>query len=344
MARQWTIIQSLMTSRTGKPIADLAEVLGCHRRTIYRDLEALQSAGFPLYSDQEEGRSRWYLIESARQSIPIPFSMTELMALYFSRDWLRALENTVFHDSLESLFQKVRATLPAETDRYLETFRRSVKVGFQPHKHYGAFRETLDRINQAVIAQKLLRIDYFTMSRKRRSRRNIAPYRLWFFDGTFYLIAYCHRRRDVRVFAVDRIRSIETLEETFAPPDEGALDSFMAASFGVFRGEKVRVAIRFSPEVAGYIREKTWHATQTLTNLKKGALLFEAEVAGTEGIKHWVMQWGAQAEVLSPEALRRDIASEAAAMVTRYMGEKTGRAAEPRAAQTDSGRSATRDA
>ena len=318
LARQWTIIQSLLASRTGKSISELAETLGCHRRTVYRDLEALQSAGFPLYSDQEEGRSRWYLIESARQSIPIPFSMTELMALYFSRDWLRVLENTVFHESLESLFQKVKATLPPETDRYLETFRRTIKVGAQPHKHYGAFRETLDTVNQAIIGQQVLRMDYFTMSRKRKSRRKIAPYRLWFFDGTFYLIAYCYLRRDVRVFAVDRIRSIDILGESFHLPEEGVVDGFMETSFGVFRGESVHVKIRFTSTAAGYIAEKTWHATQKLTQLENDAVLFEADVAGTEEIKHWVMQWGAHAEVLSPVSLRRAMQAETAAMLKRY--------------------------
>ena len=319
LARQWTIIQSLLTSRTGRGVAELAETLGCHRRTLYRDLEALQTAGFPLYSDQDEnGRARWFLIESARQAIPIPFSITELMALYFSRDWLRGLENTVFHESLESLFKKVKATLPPDTDRYLETFQRTVKVGSQPHKHYGAFRETLEVINRAIVDCRRLRIDYFTMSRKRRSRRDVAPYRLWFFDGTFYLIAYCYRRRGVRVFAVDRIRSIEMLEDTFQRPEEGVLDSFMATSFGVFLGTRTRVKIRFSSKVAGYIREKTWHATQELTVLEDGSLLFEAEVAGTEEIKHWVLQWGAQAEVLSPAALRRSIRQEAAGMLDHY--------------------------
>jgi predicted DNA-binding transcriptional regulator YafY len=323
LARQWTIIQRLLTSRAGQGVSELAETLGCHRRTVYRDLEALQSAGFPLYSDQEEGHARWFLIETARKSIPIPFSMTELMALYFSRDWLRVLENTVFHEALESLFRKVKATLPPETDRYLETFQRSVKVGSTPHKEYGAFRETLEAINRAVIDGRVLRIDYFTMSRKRRSRRNIAPYRLWFFDGAFYLIAYCYRRRDVRVFAVDRIRSIDTLEETFDLPDEGVLDGFMAASFGIFRGDAVRVKIRFAARVAGYIREKTWHATQQLTPLENGAVLFEAEVAGTEEIKHWVMQWGAHAEVLAPSRLRREIQAEAVAMAECYDRQKT---------------------
>jgi len=320
LARQWTIIQNLLASRRGKTIAELAESLECHRRTVYRDLEALQSAGFPLYSDLAEGRSRWSLIESARQSVPIPFSMTELMALYFSRDLLRVLENTVFHESLESLFRKVKATLPPETGHYLETYQRTVRVGAQPHKTYGAFRETIDLINQSIIAQNMLRIDYFTMSRKRRSSRRVAPYHLWFFDGSFYLIAYCYRRKDVRVFAVDRIRSIDALEESFRRPDEAVVDSFMETSFGVFRGENVRVKVWFSPKVAGYIREKNWHATQKLSRLENDALLFEAEVAGTEEIKHWIMQWGSQAVVLSPDTLRTEIQTEAAALLQRYAG------------------------
>ena len=107
-------------------------------------------------------------------------------------------------------------------------------------------------------------------------------------------------------------------EETFQLPEDGILDGFMETSFGVFRGERVRVQIRFDPQVAGYIREKTWHATQELTALKDGALLFEAEVAGTEEIKHWLMQWGAHAEVLGPPGLRRDVLAEAAAMVACY--------------------------
>lgn len=322
LARQWTIIQSLLASRAGKRVSELAETLGCHRRTVYRDLEALQNAGFPLYSDQEEGRTQWYLIETARQSIPIPFTITELMALYFSRDWLRGLENTVFHESLESLFQKIKATLPTATDHYLDSFRRAVKVGTQRHKQYGDFRETLDQVNQAIVNQKILRITYFTMSRKRRSRRDLAPYRLWFFDGTFYLIAYCYLRRDVRVFAVDRIRSIDMREETFHRPDERVVDGFMETSFGVFRGQKVCVKICFAPPVAGYIREKTWHSTQKLTRLKNGAVLFEAEVAGTDEIKYWVMQWGAHAEVISPETLRQEIQTEAAALLRLYGGAK----------------------
>jgi predicted DNA-binding transcriptional regulator YafY len=58
LARQWKIIQTLITSRQGKSAADLAGEIECHPRTLYRDLEALQSAGFPIYTERVEGSDR----------------------------------------------------------------------------------------------------------------------------------------------------------------------------------------------------------------------------------------------------------------------------------------------
>ena len=48
LGRQWKIIQTLISSRKGKSAADLAQDLGCHPRTVYRDLEALHERGLPL--------------------------------------------------------------------------------------------------------------------------------------------------------------------------------------------------------------------------------------------------------------------------------------------------------
>ena len=95
-------------------------------------------------------------------------------------------------------------------------------------------------------------------------------------------------------------------------------EEFLRPSFGVYRGEPVKVRIWFSPEAAGYIKEKIWHDTHEIISQKDGSIIFEAEVAGTEEIKFWVTSWGSKAEVLEPQSLREEIRSEAEAAADKY--------------------------
>jgi predicted DNA-binding transcriptional regulator YafY len=318
LARQWKIIQTLITSRIGKSVAGLAADLQCHTRTVYRDLEALQAAGFPVYTDRAGGRNLWCLLDSARHSIPIPFSLPELMALYFSRGMMGVLKDTVFYDSLVTLFEKIKTTLPDEYIEYLGQVEKSLAVRSNPHTRYGQLGSIIDKVSEAAIRKKYIQIDYYAMSRRKKTRRKVAPYKIWFFDGTFYLIGHCGLREDIRIFAMDRIQNFEPTDETFEMPLDFNIDDFMKSSFGVFQGEPVKVRIRFAADSADYIREKIWHATQQIEAQNDGTIIFEAEVAGIEEIKFWILKWGAKATVLEPESLRHAIRAEAELMVGNY--------------------------
>jgi len=319
LARQWRIIQTLITSRHGKPVTALAADLQCHTRTVYRDLEALQAAGFPVYTERADGKNLWCLLDSAKHSIPIPFTLPELMALYFSRGMMGVLKDTVFYDSLVSLFEKIKATLPDEYISYLGQIEKSLEVRSKPHKQYAQLRSVIEKISQAAIHRNYIQIDYYTMSRKKKARRKVAPYKIWFFDGTFYLIGHCGLRQDIRIFAMDRIQNLELLDEAFEIPEYFNVDEFMKSSFGVFQGQPVPVRIRFEADIADYIRERTWHETQNIEVQSDGSIIFEAEVAGTEEIKYWILKWGAKAKVLAPRSLREGIRLEAEAMVANYL-------------------------
>jgi predicted DNA-binding transcriptional regulator YafY len=102
--------------------------ISCHTRTVYRDLESLQAAGFPVYTDQVDSKKVWSLLDTAKGSIPIPFSLPELMALYFSRGMMGVLKDTVFYDSLVSLFDKIKTALPDEYLDYLDQIEKSLAV------------------------------------------------------------------------------------------------------------------------------------------------------------------------------------------------------------------------
>jgi len=208
--------------------------------------------------------------------------------------------------------------LDAEIIEYLGRIEKSLEVGTKPYKQYGKLRDTIERVSEAAVQNKYIEIVYYTMSRKKETRRKVAPYKIWFFDGTFYLIANCGLREDIRIFALDRIKHLELLDEIFEMPGDFNIDDFMKSSFGVFHGEPVYIEIRFAADIADYIKEKVWHETQRIEPQKDGSIIFTAQVAGTEEIKFWILKWGAKARVLAPESLRDEIRLEAEAMLQNY--------------------------
>lgn len=325
LSRQWKVIHLLVASSRGKTAADLADILDCTPRTVYRDLEALQAGGFPLTTEVRENRSYWRILNPQRQQPPMAFSTEELMALYMGKEMLRTYRGTVFFDAIQSLLSKISATLPAAVRDYLDRIASRVNAGPSPRKDYTRFGPTITMINQAIIDEKKLRVVYFAMGRQRENRRTVHPYALRHVEDTLYLIGWCELRGGIRTFAVDRIRSIRITEASFTLPDAFDLSAFLQDSFGIYQGNPVTVKIRFAESVAGYIRERIWHPSQTLAESDDGSLIFSATVAGIEEIGHWVMRWGAGAEVLAPTALRRMVAAQASAMAECYAAERSPR-------------------
>jgi predicted DNA-binding transcriptional regulator YafY len=234
LSRQWKIIQTLISSRIGRSAADLAVELDINPRTVYRDLEALQLAGFPIYNDKVEGRHVWSLLDTVKHQIPIPFNLPELIALYFCSDMMKVFQGIVFYDSLETLFKKVKTTLPPESKKFIKNVEQTLHLGMKPYKQYSKFREIIYRVNEAAINRRSIEMVYYTMSRKKESKRRVDPYKIWFFNGTFYLIGLCHMRNEIRIFALDRIKMLHQTSDTFEIPEDFNLDEFIGSSFGVF--------------------------------------------------------------------------------------------------------------
>jgi predicted DNA-binding transcriptional regulator YafY len=201
---------------------------------------------------------------------------------------------------------------------HLDRMAAQIGAGVKPHKDYSRFSELMETVGKALIEHRHLDIRYHSMGSGKVSMRRIAPYHLWFFDNTFYLIAHCRQRNDMRTFAIDRMRACHLTDERFAVPDTFDPKAYMSDSFGIFKGKPVTVRVRFSPAAAGYIRERTWHHSQRLVETADGSLLFEADVADSDEIRTWVLGWGANAEVLAPDSLREAVKRHVRGMAERY--------------------------
>src|SRR5262249_25455676 len=159
LARQWQLIQRLAKSRAGVALDDLAADLDVVRRTVYRDLDALMLAGFPVVSEKRDGRVFSRFLDTFRLG-DVPFTPDEILALAFGEDLLRVLEGTVFHDSIRSALAKIRAGLGPELADYLARLGAAFRVLPGPHKSYAHLRETIRTLNDAVLARHTVRIRY----------------------------------------------------------------------------------------------------------------------------------------------------------------------------------------
>src|SRR5574337_148444 len=299
----------------GATLSELASALPDgvprHPRTLRRDLGALEALGVPLYTERAGGEVRWKLLEGFRR-IPVPaFAPTELMALVFSRQLLAPLEGTEVQASLDAALSKVQTALPPAGEAYLRQLQGLFAVGLGPHKRYREHRDTVNRLTEAIGKARTVQLRYYSASRNRTTRREVDPYRLWYAGGGLYLVAHCHLRQEVRLFAVERIRSLTITTHPYQMPLNFDLDAYVQDALVVMRGRPVAVELLFDKATAAWVRDRIWHPSQELEPLKDGRLRLRLKVGETPEVVGWILSFGGGVRVVSPPSLREAVREEA---------------------------------
>lgn len=313
--RQLILLNKLELSRLGLTLEQLAEGLdpsaGRHPRTLRRDLDAIESAGWPLLTERIAGRTRWKLLDGARHAPALRFSPTELMALALSRRLIAPLEGTALHASLLSALSKASAALPPEGLALVQQLEGTFSVGLGPHKRYKHHREIVERVTHAITEKKRIQMRYDSASRGRITRREVDPYRLWYASGGLYLIGYCHLRKEPRMFAVERIKSVTPTESPYQIPLHFDFEAFVEDSLTVMRGPRINVELEFDKATAAWMKDRIWHPSQQLTRLPGGKLRMALAIADSRELVGWILSFGSGVRVEKPDHLRSAVIEEA---------------------------------
>jgi predicted DNA-binding transcriptional regulator YafY len=316
--RQWSILRDLEASRR-LTIDDLAARTGVTTRTIRRDLEALQTSGFPLFDELIDGKRYWTLEAKAfRRLDDTGFTLAELSALYFSRTLVECLAATPFQQDVVSAFDKLAAALTPGMRQFLDRLPLVIQSkGTAPRAASDkAEREYIARLLDATLNHRQTRMKYFSMSSSREKEYLIEPYRLVYSPGGMYLQAFVPEYGEIRTFSVDRIRGISLMEERFKPSE--ALDAAFAHSIGVNEGTPEQVEIAFEAHIAPYVRERRWHASQRHVDRKDGGVVLSLDVCNDWALRSWILSFGPLARVLKPAALASQIKDEIVRASERY--------------------------
>jgi predicted DNA-binding transcriptional regulator YafY len=307
----------------GASIKEMEEALGCERSTVYRYFSALEDCGYAPYPDESGAlltpEKRWHLASTGKAPV-LQLAKSELIALHFIRGFSRLYRGTTIEEDIDNVFGKLGASLSSKTAEHLKRVESLFVPTLKFAKDYSApeVADVIDELTTAMLGRRRCRIRYDSFQAGEVKESEIGPLHFFEYNGGLYIFALFPKYGNVRMLAVERIRSIETGTETFEYPEGFDPEERLEGTFTLFEGQPIRARIRFDRESARYIRERSWAKEQSVVENPDGSIVLELATSGRDDILRWVMGFGDRAELLEPADLREEIRDTARRIAGLY--------------------------
>jgi proteasome accessory factor B len=315
LIRALTVAAELAASRFGVPLKTLAERNRWDLRTVYRDVEALQAAGFNI---EVEGAK--YRLANWPVASELGITAEEMVALFTARQLAAGIKHTSVGRALERMWGKLTIQSKKRSGELLPPGPAPwLLVSGGPGIETRDYRDHVTLLDEAARGRRVVACSYRAADGE-ETERDLEPNELYWDPRleTLYLIAWCRLRQDVRFFATHRFRRVQLTDETFTPRAAATSRAALRSAFRVWRSQHVvRVRLAFSGSAAARVRERRWHGSQRLRELEDGVEL-TVDVAGLEEIESWILSWGPDVTVLAPASLAARIGARSAAVAARH--------------------------
>jgi predicted DNA-binding transcriptional regulator YafY len=296
---------------------EIEEDLEISHSTFKRDIDYMRDRlNVPIIwsADQQA-----YILDPDADVAELPgvwFSPGEIYALLEIEHLLEQLEPGLLSRQLGPVRERLSGLLEGSEKGHRE-IRRRIKVlpmGTRPVN-----REVFETLSFALLDRHQLRIRHLRRQTGEESDRIVSPQRLVHYRYNWYLDAWCHTRQDIRIFAVDAIKSAQALEEPAREVEDNRLDEVLRAGYGIFAGESVeRAVLKFSASRARWVANELWHSRQVGRMEADGTYVLEVPFSQEPELVMDILKYGSEVEVIGPASLRRRVAKELAAGAARY--------------------------
>lgn len=286
----------------------LARDVEVSTKTIQRDIEFMRDRlNLPL--EFNAGRNGYFYNGEVSAFPTLQITEGELFALVVAEKALQQYRGTSFEKPLLSAIRKMEQALPDTISLNLADMGQA--ISFRTRAEPILDLKIFDSLARAVAQRQQLELAYRKPGQKPESRL-VDPYHLANINGEWFLFAFDHARKDVRTFVPVRIQSAKPTGRNFERPQKFSLEKRLRDSFGVYSGEgEYEVVLRFTPRAADFIREKKWHESQELRELKDGGLELKLKLSSLAEVERWVLSWGGEATVIKPRELIESVRAAA---------------------------------
>ncbi len=294
----------------------MAEEFEVSSKTIQRDVDFMRDRlGLPIAYDPL--RFGFFYTEEVTGFPNIEVSEGEVAALFVAQKALAQYKGTPFERPLRSAFRKIADSLKERVSFSWSDLEDA--ISFHSAGASVADLALFDRVSQAVLKSVELEFEYRKLKSDGHEPRRVRPFHIACLENQWYLFAEDLERKDLRTFALPRMRAVQLTSKKFRRPPNFSISKVLSGSFGVFEGgRKHRIKLKFDPFAARLVSERTWHESQIFREAKDGSAVLALELGNLQEIERWILGWGRHVQVLAPPELATRVRAEAQSIVDNH--------------------------
>ena len=304
----------ILYSRNIVGIAELSKILDTNPRNIPEYKKVLEEAGYVI--DTVPGRYGGYVLNKKYTFPSTRLSDTEKEGLMQGFDYLLSRNDFMRKDDYAKAMAKISAAMYPQNNEEIDT---TVIYRYPDSMDENELSSRYRIMERCIKEQRKLSIDYRSNDNKIRTRI-VHPYKLYMYNNSWFIIAYCEMAERFLVFKLIRMKRYEMLSETFRRSliynERDYLDEY-----GMKNGDWYDVKLKFTGKHAMFIDEYRYGKNQKVERIDDDTTIISVTMQYRDDIVGFVLNHQEFCEVLEPEWLKEETTRVAQSVLMKYTHE-----------------------
>ena len=276
---------------------ELANRFEVSLRTIYRDIRTLEASGVPIYSEAGIG----YALMDGYRLPPVMFTREEASSFIASEKLMQKFTDRTLGNHYTSAMYKLKAVLRSDDKDWVSSIESNILMQSSEKLFNDKSPNTLAVLFESIAEKTQVFISYEASNAEGITERKIEPVGVFHDNNNWYVLGYCHLRKDYRQFRADRIHKITKTETAFTLK-HNSLETYLdkektisTIKIRILVEKKIAHYLSYDRKYYGFVSEKEIDGKIEMTFITR-----EIE----EGFPRWYLMFGDYAEILEPEKLK----------------------------------------
>jgi len=309
--KRFNRIVTILTQLQSKKIVkaqDLADRFEVSLRTIYRDIRTLEASGVPIISEAGIG----YSIMEGYRLPPVMFTKEEAGSFVAAEKLMQQFTDDSLGAYYKAAMYKIKSVLRGYEKDWIDAIESQITINSSRELFNKDIPNALEIIFESIAEKRQIYLQYQALHADTHSERLIEPVGLFHEHNYWYMMAYCHLRKDYRQFRTDRILQIKRTQTPFLLA-HGALDNYLKKEDPA---NKTKIVILVDKQVSKYMKSNTNYyglISEKVKGKDVEMTFLTADVKG--GFARWFLMFSDYATILEPQSLKhrvKEIITEAA--------------------------------